>query len=124
MSIAEIKTSDLATETEVGASTITTKLVGNAETSVMKDLATFLTALHEKATTARVGEVVVDMRALEFMNSSCFKTFVSWISSLQEAPAGDQYKVRFLADERKHWQNRSLGALACFAVDLIRIETA
>jgi hypothetical protein len=47
---------------------------------------------------------------------------VTWINTLQEAPADAQYKVRFVADEKKHWQNRSLGALACFAVDLIRIE--
>lgn len=122
--IADIKTADLQTETEVGSSAITTRLLGNAETGAMKDLSAYLSALHDKATVAKVAEVVVDLRSLEFMNSSCFKTFVTWISSLQDAPPESQYRVRFLADEKKHWQNRSLGALACFAVDLIRVETA
>ena len=42
--------------------------------------------------------------------------------TLQDSAAEDQYKVRFLSDSKKHWQSRSLGALACFAVDLINIE--
>jgi hypothetical protein len=64
---------------------------------------------------------VVDFRAFDFMNSSCFKAFVTWIGLVQELESG-QYKIRFLSDEGKHWQRRSLDALRCFAVDLIQIE--
>jgi hypothetical protein len=120
--IQEIATSDLNTETEIARSAFTVKMSGSAETGAMTELDEFLKRLHQSAVTAKVPEVVIDMRALEFMNSSCFKQFVTWINTLQESPADAQYKVRFVADEKKHWQNRSLGALACFAVDLIRIE--
>jgi hypothetical protein len=120
----EIKNSDLASKTEVEASTITTRLLGNAETSAMTELAGYLGRLHTAAIGGKIGEVVIDMRALEFMNSSCFKTFVAWIGQLQEEEPGAQYKVRFVSDEKKHWQSRSLGALACFAVDLIRVESS
>jgi anti-anti-sigma regulatory factor len=43
-----------------------------------------LTTVHEQATASHVAEVKVDLRCLELMNSSCFKSFVSWISQVQE----------------------------------------
>lgn len=122
-SIQEIATSELKTETERAGSAFTVKMSGSAENGAIAELDGFLKQLHRLAVDAKVPEVVVDMRALEFMNSSCFKHFVAWINTLQESPADAQYKVRFVADQKKHWQNRSLGALACFAVDLIRIES-
>jgi hypothetical protein len=57
------------------------------------------------------------------MNSSCFKTFITWIVRVRNLAPDAQYKIRFLSDQEKHWQRRSLGALSCFAVDLIRIES-
>jgi len=122
--ITEISNADLRTRTEVDRASVTTKLLGNAETESSRELAAYLGALHQLASEWKLREVVVDLRALEFMNSSCFKTFVGWISSLQDAPVDLQYKVRFLADEKKHWQRRSLDALAGFAMDLIHVEAA
>jgi hypothetical protein len=48
---------------------------------------------------------------------------VSWIGQVQDLEAHRQYRIRFLSDDNKHWQRRSLGALSCFAVDLIQVET-
>jgi hypothetical protein len=97
-------------------------LTGSADSRVMTKLASLLGRAHDEAARRNSPEVVVDLRALEFMNSSCFKAFVSWIVRVQGLPADAQYKIRFLSDKGKHWQNRSLGALTCFAVDLIRVE--
>ena len=124
MNIQDIHTPDLVTETHVNRGSIDVKLVGTAESSSVDPLGTYLRQLHETAVSSKAREVVVDLRALEFMNSSCFKKLVTWMSSLQDTPAESQYNVRFVSDERKHWQSRSLGALACFAVDLIRLENA
>ena len=123
MTIQEISTRELKTETELQKSAFTVKMTGFAEMPMMAELDGFLKRLHQRAIDAKIPEVVIDIRPLEFMNSSCFKAFVSWINTLQEAPEASQYRVRFVSDEKKHWQNRSLGALACFAVDLIKIET-
>jgi hypothetical protein len=122
--IADIRTEDLSSETEVGRSEITVRIAGTAETAAMGTLDAYLKQLHAVATEGKVGSVVIDMRGLEFMNSSCFKTFVSWIGSLQDAPPESQYRIRFVASDQKHWQSRSLGALACFAVDLITVESS
>jgi hypothetical protein len=97
--------------------------VGNADTRAMAPLETLLCAMHDAALRSATREVAVDLRELEFMNSSCFKTFVTWIVKVQELATDKQYTLRFLSDENKHWQRRSLGALSCFAVDLIKIET-
>jgi hypothetical protein len=98
-------------------------LSGTADTRSMSALDGLLKRVHEQTRQLGLRGVVVDLRELEFMNSSCFKAFVTWVSTVQELPGPDQYKIEFLSDERRHWQRRSLGALACFAVDLITIST-
>jgi hypothetical protein len=119
----EIASPDLLTVSETSNTSIKVQLIGTAETSSAKDLDAFLSLVHDTALAREVKEVVIDLRALEFMNSSCFKTFVGWLTKLQDVPPKSQYRVRFQSDPRKHWQSRSLGALVGFAVDLIQIES-
>ena len=97
-------------------------LSGNADMRSALELQDWLHALHVEAGRTRVDEVVIDLRTLEFMNSSCFKGFLSWISEVRDGEAAQQYKIRFLSDPSMLWQRRSLHALSCFAVDLITIE--
>jgi hypothetical protein len=97
-------------------------LVGCADARVMGPMVELLDRVHDEALRTSAKETTVDFRALDFMNSSCFKAFVSWISRVQELPPEAQYRIRFVSDATKHWQRRSLGALSCFAVDLVRIE--
>lgn len=66
--------------------------------------------------------MVVDLTRLEFMNSSCFKSFVAWIEQVQNLDPSEQYRIQFLSDPNMHWQRRSLKALSCFAADLITVE--
>jgi anti-anti-sigma factor len=97
-------------------------LSGNADMRSAPQLQDWLHALHEESARAHVEEVVIDLRTLEFMNSSCFKGFLSWISEVRDGDAAHQYRIRFLSDPNMLWQRRSLHALSCFAVDLITIE--
>ena len=98
------------------------RLVGTAESDAMTALNKLLKGLHEKAVEQGVREVTVDLRELEFMNSSCFKAFISWVGEVEELALERQYQIRFMSDPKKHWQERSLGALVCFATHLIRVE--
>lgn len=118
----DISTEDLTTATQLGEAAITMRLVGSAETDAKAALDVLLRRVHEVALDSAVREVVIDLRALEFMNSSCLNAFVTWIGCVQDAPVSSQYCLRFLSDSKKQWQGRSLIALACFAVDLIRVE--
>jgi hypothetical protein len=101
---------------------LTLALSGTADLRAQEALDGFLKDADQHVRDGGAREVIVDLQQLEFMNSSCFKAFVSWIGRLQELPQDRQYKIRFRADQRMLWQRRSLHALACFAVDLIKIE--
>ena len=124
LDLPEINTAELRSESSLAAHAIQVRLAGSAESFAKTDLDALLKGVHEEALRREIREVVVDMRELEFMNSSCFKAFVSWIGHDEELDPTLQYKIRILSHQAKHWQKRSLGALACFAADLIRVETS
>lgn len=97
------------------------KLCGTADLRVTDSVEAILGRVHQKALELAIPEVRVDLRELEFMNSSCFKSFVSWISEVSDLTAG-QYRIRFLSNPSILWQRRSLHALSCFAAELVTIE--
>ena len=97
-------------------------LKGNADMRAQPALADLVIAVHEEARRLGVGEVVVSFRDLAFMNSHCFKGFVSWLCKLDQAPQAERYRVRFESNPRMHWQRRSLEALARIAVDLVSVD--
>jgi len=113
---------ELAAEAASDDERITVTFKGSADTRVMAQVNELLTHVHDRALEQARREVVVDFRDLEFMNSSCFKAFVTWIVRVQGLAEDAQYKIRFLSDRGKHWQRRSLGALTCFAVDLVEVD--
>ena len=94
---------------------------GNADYAALDALEMLLTRVHSEAKRLAIREVVIDLRNLEFMNSSCFKSFVSWINDIQELGQEQQYKVKFRSNPKMHWQKRSLHSLRCFAVELITV---
>jgi hypothetical protein len=102
-------------------SALVAKLSGTADLRVTDSVEAILSRVHQKAMELGIPEVRMDLRELEFMNSSCFKSFVSWISEVSDLPAG-QYRIRFLSNPSILWQRRSLHALSCFAAELITIE--
>lgn len=102
--------------------TLNLVLEGDANMDTVDQMGRILEELHQAARGEATSVAVVDVRGLEFMNSSCFKKFVTWIGQLQEL-AEAAYKVRFLSDPRMHWQRRSLHVLQCFAPDLVSVET-
>jgi len=100
---------------------ITAHLKGNADYAALDALEMLLTRIHSEATRLGATEMVIDLRQLEFMNSSCFKCFLSWITDIQELETERQYRVKFLSNPQLHWQKRSLHSLRCFAVELITV---
>lgn len=101
----------------------TLRLVGNADSAICDPLAALLTGLHARLRAAGTRDVVVDIRALEFMTASCFNTLVAWLALITELPADERYRVQFESNIAIPWQRRSLQTLACFATDLVTVET-
>ncbi len=81
----------------------------------------FVDAAHKELSAAGVKHIDVDLRDLEFCNSSGFKSFIYWIQLIQKLPAPQQYKLRFKTNPQRRWQKTSLLALSCFAVELTEI---
>lgn len=97
-------------------------LRGSAELQVSDQLGPFLVRVHQEALRLGVSEVTVDLLKLEFMNSSCFKRLVTWLSTLREVEGQPPYAVRFLSSPRVRWQKASLQALSCFAPGSVTVE--
>jgi hypothetical protein len=117
-----IETSELRARAGVEAGELVVHFAGTADSRAIASIDALLTKVHSEARRLDLPRVTVDFRAFDFMNSSCFKAFVTWIGLVQELEETHQYRIRFLSDEGKHWQRRSLDALRCFAIDLIEVE--
>jgi hypothetical protein len=105
-----------------GEQSLSVTLTGNADLNVKTELERFMLAVHEEARRTGAREVVVDVRELEFMNSSCLKSFVWWISSVQALGSGNQYRITFVSSPAMYWQRRSLGALAGLAHEIVSVS--
>jgi hypothetical protein len=123
LQVPSISTEEFNANATYDGKRVSLKMAGNADIRAMFPLESMLKVLEREVDRVGAREVVVDLKGLEFMNSSCFKSFVTWLGNVQELEAGKQYTIRFLSDSTKHWQGRSLNALSCFAMDLVRIET-
>jgi hypothetical protein len=109
-------------EVRLDGGRISLRLAGTADMRSTTALHLFLTKLHMEAQRIDASQVQVDLRHLEFMNSSCFKEFVTWISDVRES-AGSSYRIEFLSNPEILWQRRSLHALCGFADDLVTVTT-
>jgi hypothetical protein len=98
------------------------QLRGHADVGAKTALAGFVAQLDRAASADWVDEVVVDLRRLDFMNSSCLKTLVTWLNSVRQRPSDEQYPIRFLRDQNAYWQERSLDALKAFAPGIVKVE--
>ena len=117
-----VKENDFAAHASASERRIHINLAGTADITVKSHLDTFLRDVHSEAQRCEAEEVTVDMRQLEFMNSSCLKCFVWWISTVQEQPGEGKYRIVFVSSPAVYWQRRSLNALACLANEIISIQ--
>jgi hypothetical protein len=117
-----LKTEDFSASAELDRGRLVTTLAGNADLDTKAPLAEFLSQLHEEACARSVSEVVVDLRSVEFMNSNCLKTFVTWIFVAKDLPVQDRYQIVLRSNPNILWQRRSVEALSCVARDLVRID--
>ena len=118
----EMKENDFAAQASANNRRIQVSLTGTADLTVKAQLDHFLRQVHSEAQRCLAEEVTVDVRQLEFMNSSCLKSFVWWISTVQEQAGDGKYRIVFVSSPTVYWQRRSLNALACLATEIISIQ--
>ena len=114
---------DFAAEASVHPDGLNVKLVGTADMSVRAVLDEFIGKLHRAAQDQHATQVVMDFRELAFMNSSCLKRLVAWISEIQDLPTGDRYRLVLVSSPEMHWQRRSFHALSCLGGELVTVQS-
>lgn len=107
-----------------GSESVVLQVTGNADLEMLPRLGPFLKQVHGEACRARAESVTVDLRQLYFMNSSCLKSFITWVVSVSKLQPQARYRIRFLSNSNLRWQQRSLESMQAFAPGLVDIELA
>ena len=76
-----------------------------------------LEQLHARILTKKLSSFTVDVRGLDFVNSSAIRVFVNWIS---RAEVG-RYKLIFKTDRTITWHRLSFSALQSLAPQTVEI---
>jgi hypothetical protein len=97
---------------------------GNADLEMLPQLGPFLEQVHSELCRAGADIVTVDLRKLYFMNSSCLKSFITWVVSVSKLDAESRHRIRFLSNQNLRWQQRSLQSMQALAPGLVDIELA
>ena len=100
------------------------QLVGIGDDDTIDAIDELFARAHMEALRARAPRVTIDIRALEYMSSSCFKSLLIWITDIEELAPEKQYQLLFVINDQLHWHRRSMQSLRSFATSLIRVTSA
>ncbi len=111
-----------ATLTAAAGADLLLTLKGSAENDAREQLPSLLDKLDQTAMAKHSKQVEVDFRQVDFMNSSCFKEFVAWLSRIKTRNDAAQYQVLLHSSIQIRWQRASMHALSCFASDVVAVK--
>lgn len=94
---------------------------GTGDLVAVEALGAFLNELREDVVRLEAPRLVLDLRQLYFINSSCLKAFVNLVFFLQEA--SPQTSVEFIADKKLSWQERAVSPLHRMSPKTVTITT-
>jgi anti-anti-sigma factor len=120
--IGAIKVDGFSAECEHLDSSTVVRMTGIADMAVHDPIARFLDAVHQEIRSDRGTELVIDLTELLFMSSNCLCLLVRLLRRVEDLPALERYKLRFLAHSARRWQSRSIAALHAFAPNLVATE--
>jgi anti-anti-sigma factor len=119
-SIRPVSTETLTAEGAAAGELVEVRLRGSAELGSKATLDEFLSDVFAASHGRR--QVVVDITALEYMNSSSLKSLLTWIVKVRDLPEHERHKIRFLSNPELHWQQRSLHSLVSMCGDVLEVE--
>jgi hypothetical protein len=117
-----VQENDFVAHASAGEGTISVSLTGTADLTVRSQLDHFLHEVHAEAQRCLAHSVTVDVRQLEFINSSCLKSLVWWVSTVDEQSGDGKYRIVFLSSPTARGPLRSLNSLACIASDVVTVQ--
>jgi hypothetical protein len=106
---------------ELREGSLVINVAGNGDMAAVEGLSLYLKQVHTVITDLSMTEVEFDFRDLYFLNSSCLKSFVTWIRSMVEGGSAAAVHVCFITNPKLYWQRRSLEALQRLAPGVVRV---
>ena len=82
-----------------------------ATPAAQRELGAILATLHARIVALRILSFTVDVRTLDFVNSSAIRVFVDWIARAETAG----YKLTFVTDHGVTWHRLSFSVLRSLA---------
>jgi hypothetical protein len=118
LGIIEINSDGFSLRPKLDGDRLNVKFAGTGDMDAVDAVDSYLRMVDAEAQRLKLGEVIVDMSELYFLNSSCLKAFVTWISSVKRW----HYRIRFLTDPNLYWQRRSLSALQRLGMGFVTVS--
>lgn len=119
-SLAQLKTDGLTVTPRLGENTLRVTVIGAVE---MRDpgevLTPYWTGLDEEARRRGIRRVELDVKDLNYMNSSGILTLVRWITRAKAHEAADAYQLIVIYDGNVTWQRTSIPTLAKLAPQVV-----
>lgn len=112
---------DLRINGSVEGASMRLTLEGQADLRDPGPLSGSLLDFHQQAVAHHADKVVVDLKQVEFMNSTALGAFVRWMSELLKLTQDRRYQVVLFGTRERRWQRVSLHALASFAPENISV---
>ncbi len=97
------------------------KLVGSADNATAPHLGALFGELHRELNAKRAKLLVIDMRDLEHLGTSCVRELVAWLEQLEDVT--DRYAIVLRSNPSIAWQRTTLPALSCFDPGFVTVET-
>jgi hypothetical protein len=119
--VASFQVEKLAGEAAVDGGVVAARLSGTASHRDLSALDGFLATVLDEARRAGAAGIVLDLRDVGYMNSSHFKSLVSWLGRVGKSEP--RVTVTLRGNPHYHWQKRSLDALGHLAEGLVTVES-
>lgn len=78
--------------------------------------------VHKGAAEKHLNEVTVDLKQLNFLNSSGIKALAKWIMKLNAVSDDQKYNIRILHNKEITWQVTSLPTLTFLVPGIVKVE--
>jgi hypothetical protein len=109
---------DFCAEWRCSGGMLEINLWGAAELATQPAAAMAMNEARAVAEMEKVGEVRVDIRAVDFMAAPVLKYFVDWFAEMQDTGTRP-YKVSLVCDAGNRWQARVKDVLCSLAPDVL-----
>lgn len=123
LAVPAITLPELMVTTARDGKSVLVRMTGVADMRSTRPVSDYFAALHRECIRSSIRDVTVDVRDLEFMSASCFRSLVRWLGSIGQELEGKRYRVIFQLNAERHWQVRTLEALATFGGEVVAVES-